>query len=134
MDTQQALSGIQAAINAHRVFGVPIHANGATIIPTTSVRGGGGGGGGRNEQGGAGFGLKARPVGVYVIRDNKVSWRPAVDVNRVILGGQVVAFLLMLNPLMRRLFGSKRAARPWWQLARRSKWLAGPKRFRWARP
>jgi uncharacterized spore protein YtfJ len=131
MDTQQALSGIQSAINAHRVFGVPIHANGATIIPTTSVRGGGGGGG-RSEQGGAGFGLKARPVGVYVIRDDKVSWRPAVDVNRVILGGQVVALLLMLSPLVRRVFSSRRTARPWWQLGRGSRLLAGSKRFRWA--
>jgi hypothetical protein len=31
-----------------------------------------------------------------VIRDNDVQWRPAIDVNKVILGGQVIAVAALL--------------------------------------
>jgi hypothetical protein len=52
------------------------------------LRGGVGGGGGADEHGqhgeGGGFGLVARPVGAYVIKDGEVSWRPAFDLNRAI--------------------------------------------------
>jgi hypothetical protein len=33
---------------------------------------------------------------MYVIRDEELSWRPAVDVNRVVLGCQVVAVVALL--------------------------------------
>jgi hypothetical protein len=33
-------------------------------------------------------GLTAIPVGAFVIRDGVLRWRPAVDVNRVVLGAQ----------------------------------------------
>ena len=36
-----------------------------------------------------GFGVSGRPVGAYVIKDGKVSWEPALDLNRIILGGQI---------------------------------------------
>jgi len=43
------------------------------------------------EGSGGGFGLNAKPAGAYVIRDGRVSWRPAVDVNRLIaVAGAVV--------------------------------------------
>ena len=45
---------------------------------------------------GGGFGLSAKPAGAYVIRGDKVSWEPAIDVNRAILGGQIVAIVLLL--------------------------------------
>ena len=35
--------------------------------------------------------MSAKPLGVFVLRDGKVGWRPAIDVNKVIIGGQVVA-------------------------------------------
>jgi hypothetical protein len=34
--------------------------------------------------------MQARPVGAFVIKGTDVSWIPAVDVTRVILGGQMV--------------------------------------------
>ncbi len=46
----------------------------------------------------------AKPAGVYVISGDTVRWQPAVDVNRVILGGQIVAvvMLLVLRSVLRR--------------------------------
>jgi hypothetical protein len=58
------------------------------------VRGGGGGGGG--EEGGAGFGLSAKPAGAYVIRGTEVTWKPAIDVNRIVIGSQIVAIFALL--------------------------------------
>ena len=51
---------------------------------------------------GAGWGADARPVGVYVIVNGDVRWRPAVDVNRVVLGGQIafVVGLLVLRSIV----------------------------------
>jgi uncharacterized spore protein YtfJ len=48
-------------------------------------------GSGSGHGGGGAFAMHVRAVGVYVIDDRGVHWRPAVDVNRVILGAQAVA-------------------------------------------
>ena len=49
--------------------------------------------------------------GVYVFKDGDVRWRPAVDVNRIIMGAQLVAIvgLITLRTLMRK---RRRWARP----------------------
>ena len=39
----------------------------------------------------------ARPVGAYVIRGEQVTWQPALDVNRIIMGGQLVAIVALLT-------------------------------------
>ncbi|HXJ65426.1 MAG TPA: sporulation protein, partial [Actinomycetota bacterium] len=60
----------------------------------------GGGGEGPDGQGkgsGSGFGMSARPVGAFLIQGNDLTWRPAVDVNRVVLGAQVVAVVALLT-------------------------------------
>ncbi len=46
---------------------------------------------------GAGLALAAHPMGVYVVRHGKVTWRPAVDVNKVILGGQIVGVVALIT-------------------------------------
>jgi hypothetical protein len=105
MDVQELLAQAKDAITVKRVFGEPYEKNGVTVVPVAAVRGGGGGGGGEGPSGegsgsGSGFGLSGRPVGVYVIgQDGQVSWQPAFDLNRVILGGQIaaVAFFLLLR-------------------------------------
>jgi uncharacterized spore protein YtfJ len=86
------------AITVRRVFGGPVTENGATVIPVASVWGGGGGsGGGHYQQGqqgqGGGFGVHARPVGAYVIKDGVVRWMPAVDTKRIVnlLGALMIA-------------------------------------------
>lgn len=45
------------------------------------------------EGSGFGFGRRAEPAGAFVVDEHGVRWVPAVDVNRIVLGGQV-AFVL----------------------------------------
>jgi uncharacterized spore protein YtfJ len=89
----EILGGARDAITVRRVYGEPIEQDGLTVVPAAAVRGGGGGGGDSEGNGGGGFGVAARPVGAYVIRDGEVVWRPAVDVNRLAVGWQVVSAL-----------------------------------------
>lgn len=56
----------------------------------TSGTGGGDGPGGEGAGGGGGLAVQTRPLGVYVVADDGVFWQPTLDLNRVILGGQVV--------------------------------------------
>jgi uncharacterized spore protein YtfJ len=105
MDLQNILVGAQDALTVHRVFGDSITVGDTTLVPA-AVIGGGGGGGTNGAQGGAGFGMQGRPSGVFVVRNGEVSWKPAVDVNRIVLGGQLVAiaaFLFAASLLTRRL-------------------------------
>jgi len=105
------------------VFGEPLDQDGVTVLPAAKVSGGGGGGtaaeGSEPKPGGTGggLGLSARPMGVFVIKEGRVSWRPAVDVNKIIIGGQIVAVvgLLVLRSLIRRRHrteGSREAGAP----------------------
>ena len=109
MELPEVLGRAADAAQVRRVFGEPIERDGVTIIPTASVRGGAGGGGGRGpkEEGegvGGGYGFMAHPAGVFVVRGDQVDWRPALDLGKVILGGQLVAvtFLLVLRSILRR--------------------------------
>jgi uncharacterized spore protein YtfJ len=100
MNFMEAISSARDAMTVSRVYGEPYERNGVTVIPAAAVQGGGGGGGGDQPDGrtgsGGGFGLRARPVGAYVIRGDEVRWEPAVDLSRVILGGQLLAMIAML--------------------------------------
>ncbi|HEX7195228.1 MAG TPA: sporulation protein [Candidatus Limnocylindria bacterium] len=104
MKIDEMLTGVRDAMTARTVFAEPIERDGLLIIPAAKVRGGGGGGGDAAENGGGGFGLSAKPAGAYVVREGKVSWEPALDVNRIVLGGQLVAIvaLLVLRSILRR--------------------------------
>lgn len=105
MDVQEVIAQARDAISVKRVFGDPYEKNGVTVIPTARVGGGAGGGGGEGTgpQGegsgkgsGSGFGLSGRPAGVYVIKGEEVRWQPAVDVNKIIVGAQIVAIVALL--------------------------------------
>jgi uncharacterized spore protein YtfJ len=100
MEMKQTVEEIGEALKVKRVFGEPYEKDGITIIPAAKIQGGGGGGGGQGpDQGrgfGSGFGVNARPAGVYVVKGGTVSWQPAVDVNRIVLGAQVVAVVALL--------------------------------------
>jgi uncharacterized spore protein YtfJ len=89
-------------LTVSRLFGEPSERNRLTVIPVAAVRSVGGGGQdegsgpegvGTGSGSGGGF---AKPAGVYVIDGDSVSWRPSGDVNRVVLGGQVVLIVALL--------------------------------------
>ena len=98
------------SIGARRVYGEPYEKNGVTIIPAARIMGGIGGGEGETKPPvdgvesearpsgvGGGYGLAGGPAGAYVIKGDKVVWLPAVDVNRLMLGFQVVMVVFFLT-------------------------------------
>lgn len=130
MDVNEVIDRAHDALNVRRVFGEPIQQGEVTLVPAAWVTGGGGGGAGEapsegtetpaGKGFGSGFGLRARPAGAFVLRQGQVRWKPAVDVNRIILGAQVLVGLLLLTfgqQLTQHLWATRR-----WKLVR--KWLA----------
>jgi uncharacterized spore protein YtfJ len=105
------------AIGVKRVFGEPYVKNGVTVIPAARFSGGAGGGEStleppageegatetRSINAGGGFGVGGRPAGAFVIRGNDVQWMPAIDVNRLMFGFQVVmvVFLLVVRTIIK---------------------------------
>ena len=122
MDIHEVLNHARDAMTVKRVFGDPYEKDGVTVIPVANVMGGAGGGGGSSagvlagngdavadgapESGyGIGYGMRATPAGVYVIKDGEVDWKPALDVNRVALQrtGAIIAGLFVLRSIIRTL-------------------------------
>ncbi len=97
MEIHELLDQARETFGARREYGEPYERNGVTVIPASAVRGGGGGGSGQAGDGGGGFGLTARPAGAWVIRGETVSWQPAVDPNRIVLGAELLAGLALLR-------------------------------------
>jgi uncharacterized spore protein YtfJ len=101
MDAQQLLAQVTDDVTVRRVFGEPIQQGTTLIVPVARIRGGAGGGSGSGPSnegsgGGGGGGFVAAPAGVYVVSGDSVEWRPALDVTRIALGGQVVAVIMAL--------------------------------------
>jgi uncharacterized spore protein YtfJ len=96
MNALDVLNQTRDAITVRRVYGDPYQEDGVTIIPAANVMGGGGGGGDTEGNGGGGFGMTARPAGAWVIKDGDAQWRPALDLNRVIFMGQLIAIVGLL--------------------------------------
>jgi uncharacterized spore protein YtfJ len=96
MNALEAVSQAKDVINVRRVYGEPYQEEGLTIIPAANVTGGGGGGGDTAGNGGAGFGVRAKPAGAWVIKDGEATWRPAFDLNRTVLVGQLIAIVALL--------------------------------------
>jgi uncharacterized spore protein YtfJ len=107
------LDAIRDLLTVKQVFGEMYERDGVTVIPVAAVRGGGGAGGGEGtdpqQQGrgagsGVGFRVNLRPAGAFVVSNGGVTWMPAVDVTRIVLGGQVVAAigLFLLRQALRR--------------------------------
>jgi len=99
MRVMDVVNEAKGAMRASEVFGTPYEKNGITVIPAAKIAGGAGGGGDQQnpQAGGAGFGVSSRPVGAFVIKNGEVSWQPALDLNRVILMGQIVAIVALLT-------------------------------------
>ena len=101
MDVDQLMGRTGDTLTVKRVFGEAVEKDGITVIPVAAIRGAGGGGGGSDAEGaggsGGGFGIMARPVGAFVIKDGEVNWRPAYDATRVALIGEAVAVVALLT-------------------------------------
>ena len=104
------LDAVRDVLTVKRVFGEPYEVNGVTVIPVAAIRGAGGGGGGEDSQqqigAGAGLVVAARPVGVFAVIGERVRWEPAIDVTRIVVGGQLVAVVALL--VLHRLVAGRR--------------------------
>jgi len=102
----ETIRGTKDALTVRRVFGDAYELDGVTIIPVARVAGGAGGGGGQGEEPddeggrsvgsgyGTGFGMGVSPLGVYEVRGSTVTWKPAMDINRTVKGGQVLSGII----------------------------------------
>lgn len=109
METFEPVRAVADLLTVRRVFGDPVRQDGVTIIPVARVMGGSGGGSGSAPSGadagtdasgsGGGVGVRVTPLGVYVVEGDQVTWRPALDLQRVIAGGQLVGALAVLTAL-----------------------------------
>jgi len=86
--------------SAKRVYGEPIELDGGKIIPVAAVRRCGSQEDGEASEKGCGCScVSVRPVGLVVIRGDRVEWEPIFDLNRAALA---VAGVLGLFLLFRR--------------------------------
>ncbi len=92
---RRAVAQIADNFTAKRVYADPCEQDGVTLIPAAEIRGGGLGGHG--ERGGGGVGMRARPVGAYVIKGSSVQWKPAFDLSRAVFRGQLVALAALVT-------------------------------------
>lgn len=101
-------------LTVRRAFGEPVERDGTTLVPVARVTGGAGSGygsgtldggtgadrgthgQGEGTGGGDGYGVRVRPLGVYAVRGDQVRWEPALDLQRVILGGQALVAVAVL--------------------------------------
>ena len=76
MEVQDVIAQARDTLTVKRVFGEPYEKDGVTIIPAARIQGGAGGGSGEDPQrqgkgSGSGFGMTARPVGAFIIRNGE---------------------------------------------------------------
>ncbi|PZR55467.1 sporulation protein [Xylanimonas oleitrophica] len=102
-DLQRISQKIADGATVRDVFGAPVERDGTLLVPVARVWSSGGGGGGDGTGGGAngsggGLGLlqRSRPVGAYVLDESGARWEPAVDVTRIVLGGQAALAVVAL--------------------------------------
>lgn len=112
MTFDQLVEQAKDTITVKRVYGDPITSDGVILIPAADVRGGAGGGEGEApDQGhgsGGGFGVIAKPAGAFVIKDGKVRWQPAVDVNRMMFGMFGMVSAIVIRVALRRARAKRR--------------------------
>jgi hypothetical protein len=76
-EAREIIDSIDANPDTSRVFGQPYETpDGATVIPVTKVRGG-----------------RAKPAGVFVIKDGRPVWSPVVDGERIAMLGILVGLV-----------------------------------------
>jgi hypothetical protein len=109
MEASEFIPRFADSFAAKRVYSEPYSEDGITIITAAAVRGGGGmGQNAADHEVGGGLGLSARPVGAYVARNGRVVWKPAFDLSRIVLRGQLVLLtaLVVAGLVLRRRLGA----------------------------
>ena len=100
MKVEELLEKARENLSVSTVFAPPIERDGITVIPAARIAGGSGGGTGMDKSGeqgeGGGFGVSAKPAGVYVIDSGKVKWQPAVDPNRIVAAVAAVVVAVVI--------------------------------------
>jgi hypothetical protein len=92
------LATLADRLGRDQVFGPPVERGNTTVVPVARIRAGGGG----RPSSGNGAGLVARPVGAFSVGpDGYVRWHPAVDVNKIALGGQLVVGAVLAFAVLR---------------------------------
>jgi hypothetical protein len=107
VEPSEAFGSIRETLSARQVFGEPVAREGVTVIPAATVIGAGGGGSGSRESGrgdgeahepatgtGMGLGLVAWASGAFEIHEDRVIWRPTLDVTRILLAALGVVLAL----------------------------------------
>ncbi|MEO8251896.1 MAG: sporulation protein [Chloroflexota bacterium] len=97
MNVDEMLSGARDVMTVKSVYGEPIERDGILVIPAAKVMGGGGGGGDAENNAGGGFGVRATPVGAWIVRDGQVAWEPAIDATRIAALAMLVAIVFLLT-------------------------------------
>ncbi|HEX5406725.1 MAG TPA: hypothetical protein VFX16_31000 [Pseudonocardiaceae bacterium] len=100
--TSGVLAAVRSAVSAGQVFAEPVERAGTTVIGVARVYGGGGGEQLADGSSAGGLGMLAAPVGAYVIRDGRVRWIPAVDVNLIVVVVAVTGVVVMMRRARRR--------------------------------
>jgi uncharacterized spore protein YtfJ len=116
-DPEAVTRAVNDTLSVRRVFGEAYERAGTLVIPVARVWGATGSGAGSGESGmsphtdaehgapggqaghggGGGYGVHVKAVGVYVVDEAGAHWRPALDLNRVILGGQLVGAIAVTS-------------------------------------
>jgi hypothetical protein len=93
MNMPEVLDQVRSSIDAKRVYADAVHEDGVTVVPAATVRGGGGGGSDEVGAAGGGFGIVGNPTGAWVVKEGKVSWKPAIDATKVLVIGELTAIV-----------------------------------------
>lgn len=104
-DLSRLVDAAGEQFGVRQVFGDAYERGGKLVIPVARIwNGAGAGGGGGAEDadggpegggGGVGFGRCGEPAGVFEVDDDGARWVPAVDVGRIVLGGQLAVIAVV---------------------------------------
>jgi uncharacterized spore protein YtfJ len=105
-DPAQFIDAVRDVVSIRRVYGEAYQRGETLVIPVAKVIGGSGVGAsgldkdGADGGGGGGcFATRVRATGVFVVDDTGVHWRPAFDLNRAVLVGQLVLGAVVVTTL-----------------------------------
>ncbi|WP_315098047.1 spore germination protein GerW family protein [uncultured Cellulomonas sp.] len=114
-DPADLTRAVSDTLSVRRVFGEAYERDGTLVIPVARVWGATGSGSGsgqvgvpadaegegvpaggqQGDGGGGGYGVHVTALGVFVVDGSGARWQPALDVNRVVLGAQLVGAVVL---------------------------------------